>query len=158
MNAIRSRSKKRPNGRNESAARPRTAEKRKILVVDDDRFVIAIVTRALKDLDLEVISADTASRGAELLRKEGPRLDVCLLDIMLPDTSGIEACTEYRAIDSTLPIIFITSDDSSATAIEATKMGAYDHVLKPLKVLELKAIVEKAREVRRKMLVPVEMT
>ena len=129
-----------------------------MLVVDDDRSVIVLVKRALKDLDLEVLSADSAARGAEVIRDQGSRLDVCLLDIMLPDTSGIDACAEYQAIDPTLPIIFITSDDSSDTAIEATKMGAYDHVLKPLNVPELKALVEKAREVRRKMLVPVEMT
>ena len=128
-----------------------------ILVIDDDRTVIQMASRALSDEDTEIVSAADAAEGLKILAQRKPHVDACLLDIMLPDISGLEAFEEFRRLDGKLPIIFITSDDSSATAIEAMKKGAFDYVLKPLDLPELKNLVNKAVSIRRKMLIPVEM-
>ncbi len=129
-----------------------------ILVIDDDRTVVHMISRALGDEDTEVVSASDATKGLEILAERKPRIDVCLLDIMLPDISGLEAFEEFHRLDGKLPVIFITSDSSSGTAIEAMKKGAFDYVLKPLDLPHLKKIVTKAIVIRRKMLIPVEMS
>ena len=110
----------------------------KILVIDDDRMVVRLVSRWYEGTDFEVIAATTAEDGLEQVRRYRP--DVLLLDIMLPELSGLDAYEAIRAIDSKLPVIYITGHGSSEMAIEAMKLGAYDYLQKPLskdKVLEL---------------------
>lgn len=128
-----------------------------ILVVDDDRIVTELVSRALGDEKTEVIAVADAAQGLELLAARRPEIDVCLLDIMLPEINGLEALERFHQLDPKLPVIFITSDNSSATAIETMKKGAFDYVLKPLDLPALRRLVEKAVTIRRHMLVPVEM-
>lgn len=125
----------------------------KILVIDDDRMVVRLVSRWYEGTDFEVIAATTAEDGLEQVRRYRP--DVLLLDIMLPELSGLDAYEAIRAIDSKLPVIYITGHGSSEMAIEAMKLGAYDYLQKPLskdKVLEL---VGRAANMRRLMNVPV---
>jgi two-component system nitrogen regulation response regulator GlnG len=127
-------------------------------VVDDDRTIIHIVSKALGASGIEVLSARDAAEGLQVLASRAPDVDACLLDIMLPDLSGLDAFEQFQRADGKLPIIFITSDSSSGTAMEAMKKGAFDYVLKPIDLPELRGLIEKAVEIRRKMLVPVEMT
>jgi DNA-binding response OmpR family regulator len=87
-----------------------------VLVVDDDRTVREMITQAIGEPNLEVVSASDAANGLELLAKRKFQVDVCLLDIMLPDISGLDAFEEFHR-DAKLPIIFITGDSSSGTAI-----------------------------------------
>ena len=85
------------------------------------------------------------------------RPDVVLLDIMLPEGSGLEAVQKIQARDPKLPIIFITAGGTSDTTIEAMKLGAYDYLLKPLDLPKLRDLVERALEIRRLMQVRVEI-
>ena len=124
-----------------------------ILVIDDDRSICHLVTTALRQIDLDVVAAGSAAEGIEKIRTCSP--DVALLDVMLPDLSGLELLSQIQAVDPKLPVIFITSSSTSDTAIEATKRGAYDYVLKPLGVVTLQDHVRRALETRRMMLVPV---
>jgi two-component system nitrogen regulation response regulator GlnG len=126
-----------------------------LLVVDDDRTVLLLVKKAFKDSDLEVYTAGTAEEGMAALREHKP--DVLLLDIMLPEVSGIELAREIRQIDNRLPLIFITAMNDSDTAIEAMKMGAYDYLLKPLDIRQVRGLVERALETRRLMNSPVRL-
>lgn len=128
-----------------------------VLVVDDDRSIVHMISRALADSGIEVLPAASAAEGLEILKRRAAQIDACLLDIMLPDISGLEAFGELHRLDGRLPIIFITGDSSSDTAIEAMKKGAMDYVLKPLDLPRLRVLVNKAVEIRRKMLVPVEL-
>ena len=123
------------------------------LVIDDDRSVQHLVTQALKPLKVEVLTAATADEGLDLIRKRSP--DVVLLDIMLPETSGLELYRRVFDLDAKLPIIFITSVSSGETAIEAMKLGAYDYIHKPLDVEQLRDKVSQAIEIRRLMHEPV---
>ena len=126
-----------------------------LLAVDDDRSVLRIIERAFRDSPVAVLTASNVAEGLALATRE---IDVILLDIMLPDVSGLDAARTFQAIDSKLPIIFITGRGSSDTAIEAMKLGAYDYVLKPLDLAQLRELVQRALEVRRLMKVPVEFT
>jgi two-component system nitrogen regulation response regulator GlnG len=105
---------------------------------------------------VEVIAAGTAQDGLAILADRKP--DVVLLDILLPEISGLELFERIRAIDPKVPVLFITSLASSETAIRAMSLGAYDYLIKPLAVEQLRQLVGEALEIRRLMNTPVEMT
>ncbi len=125
----------------------------KLLVIDDDRSVRHIVSAAFRDLDVEVLPAATVQEGLELAKNE--MLDVILLDILLPDMSGLEAFQQLHKLVPKVPIIFITVGGTSDTAIEAMKLGAFDYLLKPLDLARIQELVLQAIEIRRLMNVPV---
>ena len=81
-----------------------------------------------------------------------------LLDIMLPQLSGLEAFDTIRQIDAKLPVIYITGHGSSEMAIESMKLGAYDYLQKPLDKAKLLDLVARAAEMRRMMSVPVSVS
>lgn len=124
----------------------------KILVVDDDRSVHLLVQKSLADI-AEVISATTAQEGLRLVAEQSP--DVVLLDIQLPDTNGLALFCQVHELDNRLPVIFITVDAGSETAIEAMQLGAYDYVGKPLRVQALASLVSRAITTRRMVSTPV---
>lgn len=126
-----------------------------ILVIDDDRSVRHLVSKAFVGDGVVVETAANVEDGLKLLAERRPAIDVCLLDIMLPGVSGLEAVERFQQLDPKLPIIFITSMNSSDTAIEAMSRGAYDYIVKPLDLSHLQELVSRAIEIRRKMLVPV---
>jgi two-component system nitrogen regulation response regulator GlnG len=125
----------------------------KVLAVDDDRTVLHVIGRWFEGSDTAVITAGTAREALQKVRDERP--DVLLLDIMLPQLSGLEACAAIREIDAKLPVIFITGHGSSEMAIESMKLGAYDYLLKPLEKGKVLEVVERAAEIRRLMSIPV---
>jgi DNA-binding NtrC family response regulator len=125
----------------------------RILVVDDDRMVRQLVVHCFGGSPIEVLEAATAEEGLSEIARHQP--DVVLLDVVLPDGSGLDALEQIHRLDSRLPVIFITILDSSETTIEAMKRGAYDYLLKPLSVVHVRELVEKALQIRRLMHVPV---
>ena len=82
------------------------------------------------------------------------RPDVVILDIDLPDQSGLEAFRRIHQVDPKIPVIFITGHGTTATAIEAMSLGAYEYLLKPLELDQLCDLVERAFEISRLMRVP----
>lgn len=127
----------------------------RILVIDDDRSVRHLIAKAFEDSDVEVVPAASAEEGMRLL--DGKQLDVVLLDILLPESSGLDLFEKIRSFDSKLPVIFITSLSSSDTAIKAMTLGAFDYLLKPLDLARIRDLVRQAIEIRRLMSIPVEM-
>ena len=126
-----------------------------LLVIDDDRAVPRLVNRAVEGSGIHVRWAASAAEALSQIHAHLP--DVVLLDVKLPETSGLEVFDSIRRIDQRLPVIFITGSDDSATAIEAMSKGAYDYVLKPLDLPALLELVEKAVETSRLMQVPVDL-
>ena len=126
-----------------------------ILVVDDDRSVVHLIKAAFKGASIEVLAAATASEGLKLLRSHKP--DVLLLDIMLPEVTGLELFAQIREVDESVPVIFITAGGESETAIEAMKLGAFDYLLKPLDVARVKHLVDQAFDIRRLTNEPVDV-
>ncbi len=126
-----------------------------VLVIDDDRAVVHFIRSAFKGMDVEVLAAATADEGLQLLRSGKP--DAMLLDILLPQTTGLKLFETIREIDANLPVIFITASGESDTAIEAMKLGAFDFLLKPLDVAKVKHLVDQALEIRRLTAIPVQV-
>src|SRR5579872_460222 len=124
-----------------------------ILVIDDDRATLHLMQQTFRDSGMTVMTAKTASQGLDIVAEHHP--DLVLLDVMLPDISGLEAFESIRRLDSRLPVIFITAGGTSDTAIEAVKVGAYDYLLKPLDVEQVRRLVGQALEMRRLMHVTV---
>src|SRR5262249_26969024 len=102
----------------------------KLLVIDDDSAVLVVFRRAFRDSELTVVTAQTAEDGLRAVVAEKP--DVIILDIQLPDMSGLELYGRIHRTDATIPVIFITASGSSDTAIQAMKLGAFEYIPKPL--------------------------
>ena len=125
----------------------------RILAIDDDRTVLRLIEKAFENANVEVTAVTNAEEGMQLLL-DG-EIDVCLLDIMLPEMNGLELAKKIRAVDARMPVIFITSMDDSDTAIEAMKLGAYEFCTKPLNITQVQDFVERAFNNRRLMRSPV---
>ena len=116
--------------------------KRKLLVIDDDRFFCDTVCAAFDDPGIEVLTAQTGARGLELCAASP--VDVVLLDQKLPDTNGIDFCAPILDCHDGTHIIFITAYPSFQNAVQAIKVGAYDYLSKPFEMDELLLTVNKA--------------
>jgi nitrogen regulation protein NR(I) len=124
----------------------------RLLVVDDEPNVQYSLVKSLQTGTLEVMTAGTARQGIDLVRTRSP--DVVILDVRLPDMSGLDAFHEIREIDPRLPVIIITAFATTETAIEAMKRGAFEYLLKPVDFRQLRELVTKAVELSRVRHVP----
>ncbi len=130
-----------------------TGEQVRVLVVDDEESVRNLLQRILEGAGYSVV---TAANGKEALYKMSlGEAEVVLMDIKMPEMSGIEALSKLTAESPDTCIIMVTSIVDTETAVEAMKLGAYDYILKPfdrddvvLKVL--KAIERWKRQLREK--------
>ncbi|HTU17394.1 MAG TPA: sigma-54 dependent transcriptional regulator [Gemmataceae bacterium] len=125
----------------------------RLLLVDDDPAVIPEqVRQAFPTPRHQVEVAGTGVEGLERVRAGSP--DVILLDLRLPDQSGLEVYQQIRQIDARIPVIFITLAKGADAAIEAMKQGAYDYLFKPLDLKQLRRVVAEALEVAQRMRTP----
>ncbi|MBI1345322.1 response regulator [bacterium] len=118
-----------------------------LLIVDDEPNIAFSIKECLDLPHLEFITASTARQGIALTREQQP--DVVLLDIRLPDLSGLDAFEKIREFDPRLPCILMTAFSRTETAIEAMRRGAFDYLVKPVDVMQLQNVVAKALEVSR---------
>jgi two-component system nitrogen regulation response regulator GlnG len=123
-----------------------------LLVVDDEPSILLAFQRAFGSAGVDVLTAETAADGLDLARRHRP--DVVILDIHLTDLSGMDALRQLREMDARRPVIFITGKSTTDTAIEAMKLGAYEYLLKPLELSQLRQVVHRALEISRLMHVP----
>ena len=114
----------------------------KLLIVDDEPNVCYSLEKVLSGSRLQVESLGTAREGIEAVRAASP--DVVILDVRLPDMSGLDAYQAIRQIDARLPVIVITAHGTTETAIEAMKLGAFEYLLKPLDLAQLREVVGRA--------------
>ena len=124
----------------------------RLLVIDDEPNIQYTVAETLGGDGLEVVAAGTARQGVELVRASRP--DVVLLDIRLPDFSGLEAFLRIREIDRRIPVIMMTAFTTTDTAIEAMRRGAFEYVVKPVDLGQLRDMVDRALEVSRLSRIP----
>jgi two-component system nitrogen regulation response regulator GlnG len=118
-----------------------------LLVDDDPDLILAQVTHALGPSGNRVAVARSGEDGLRQVAAQSP--DVILLDVHLPDLSGLEVYHRIRAIDARIPVVFVTSATAADTAIEAMKQGAYDYLFKPLDLGQLRRVVTQALELAR---------
>jgi nitrogen regulation protein NR(I) len=119
----------------------------KILVVDDESSVLAAFQDLLGTGGHEVATAQKAEKALE--RVEVDRFDLVVMDICLSGMDGLEALRRIKQKQPTLPVIVMTGHGTMQTAIEATKLGAFDYHLKPFDPAEMLAAIEKALESTR---------
>jgi two-component system nitrogen regulation response regulator GlnG len=108
--------------------------------------------RVFEENGVEVLTAATAAEGMQQVRERGP--DVVVLDLQLPDRSGLEVFREIRELDPKRPVVFITAHGTTETAIEAMKGGAFDYLVKPVDLDRLSQVLDRALEAARLMHVP----
>lgn len=114
-----------------------------ILVVDDEPDIRQLISEILEDEGYRVEVAENAERAREIYRQRKPNL--VLLDIWMPGLDGISLLKEWRSTNSLSgPVIMMSGHGTIETAVEATKLGAYDFIEKPLSLAKLLLTIENA--------------
>ncbi len=117
-----------------------------VLVIDDEPVLQDVLGSLLKGDGFDYLQATTAADGLQILREE--EVDVVLLDLMLPDRSGLDLLPDIKELDPRLPVVVITAYSSVESAIEAMRRGAFHYVPKPFKNEEVLHLVHRAAERR----------
>ena len=110
----------------------------KILVVDDEKLLVKGVKFNLENEGYQVDTGYDGNEAVELARNGG--YDLIILDVMMPELDGLEACMRIREF-STVPIIFLTARGEDMDKVIGFEYGADDYITKPFNILELKARV-----------------
>jgi DNA-binding NtrC family response regulator len=121
-----------------------TPEKRRILIVDDERPILLTLEALLQRHGYEVDTAATASLGLKSLKNTAPA--VVLLDLQLPDADGLQTLDQIKTEFPDIEVIILTAHDSLNNAIESIKRGAFHFISKPYAPEELLSLVDKALE------------
>lgn len=120
-----------------------------ILIVDDDHQLRGSFEKLLYQ-DGHTVRTASSGEAAVSLVKSG-RFDLIIMDVRLPGMDGLQTFKVIREIEPLLPVIIMTAFGTTETAIEATKMGAFDYILKPFNIPEMLDLIEKAVEAGRFM-------
>jgi two-component system nitrogen regulation response regulator GlnG len=123
-----------------------------LLVIDDEQSVRYSFQRVFEGNGVTVLTARTGQDGLQQIREKDP--DVVVLDLQLPDRSGLEVFKDIHALDAKRPVIFITAHGTTETAIEAMKLGAFDYLVKPVDLEKVSQVLTRAYEAARLMQVP----
>src|SRR5215217_6482878 len=115
---------------------------RKIALIEDDSDLYALLKYNLEKEGFALVGAQTGKGAIELCRRERP--DLILLDIMLPDSDGLDICKGIRNHPELahIPVIFLTARGSETDRIVGLELGASDYVVKPFFVRELIARIK----------------
>ncbi len=124
-----------------------------ILIVEDDAMVVQGLEETLKAEHFNVLCALTGERGRMLAKRE--RLDLILLDLILPDMSGENICRELRKAGLNTPIMILTSKKEEMDQVLLLEMGADDYVTKPFSprvlVARIHALLRRKAEISRQI-------
>jgi DNA-binding response OmpR family regulator len=123
----------------------------KILYVEDELFLGKIVKESLESRGFTVQMLEDGSQVLAAFNTMQP--DICVLDVMLPNRNGFELAADIRAINTTVPIIFLTAKTQTDDVVMGFKLGANDYIRKPFSIEELIVRIENALRIQ-----PVETT
>ena len=119
----------------------------RILIVDDDRSIRELLSMHLEERGFGVLSASTGAEGSRIAAETPPAAIV--LDMRLPDASGIDLIPELKKHAAEAPVLMITAHHDMATTILAMKAGAFDYIHKPIDIRAFDIALDRALEVRR---------
>src|SRR5438477_1179875 len=119
----------------------------RILIVDDDRSIRELLSMHLEERGFGVISAATGAEGFRMAEESSPAAIV--LDMRLPDASGIDLIPELKKRAAEAPVLMITAHHDMATTILAMKAVAFDYIHKPIDIRAFDIALDRALEVRR---------
>jgi nitrogen regulation protein NR(I) len=125
------------------------------LIIDDDDQLRKSFEKLLIEEGYAVQSAPSGETGLKRIKEAIP--DLVILDMRLPGMNGLEVFQAIHEIEPKLPVIIMTAYGTTETAIEATKMGAFDYLLKPFDIPEMLGVIEQALDASRFMRSPVDM-
>ncbi|GAB4155912.1 MAG: response regulator transcription factor [Winogradskyella sp.] len=111
------------------------AEKIKLLLAEDEAALGQIIKESLETRDFEVILCDNGEKAFEKYNSE--HAEILVLDVMMPKKDGFTLAKEIRAIDDTIPIIFLTAKSQTADVVEGFSIGGNDYLKKPFSMEEL---------------------
>lgn len=123
-----------------------------ILLIDDEPAIQHAFRRAFRAPEVTLSAATTCREGVAAFEEHRP--DVVVLDVHLPDATGLETFQRLHAIDARVPIVLITGHGTTELAIAAMKEGAFDFLLKPLELADVRDLVNKAIRSSQLMRVP----
>lgn len=126
-----------------------TEARQTVLIIDDEKDVHYSFRRLLEKEPLDILSAESGDEGIRQARKSQP--DLVVMDIRMGQTNGLDTLKELRQINPKQVVIMMTAYGTSQTAIEAMKLGAYDYVLKPFDIPQLKELLFEALNAARAM-------
>src|SRR5262245_22301290 len=129
--------------------------KTRVLLIEDDAGITVTLQRLLAREGHEVLIEKRGDTGLD--RAASERIDVVLCDLKLPGLSGLDLVRELHAVKPRLPIILMTAHGTTDTAIEATRLGAFDYLVKPFNMPDLLEAVSKALATSRLMSDPVSL-
>jgi two-component system response regulator AtoC len=119
----------------------------KILIIDDEDCIREVFSQLLKEKSYLVEEAETGNQGIEIARRFNP--DIIILDMNLPDVSGMDVLSFVKESNLPAEVVIITAYGTIKNALEATKLGAYDYLEKPVDNEELLLVVSRALEIKR---------
>ena len=118
--------------------------KKRILIVEDESTLRTALFRVMGRQGHQVVTASTSAEAHQLGLNGGQIFDLVLLDVHLPDASGLELLKAFRAQSPETQILILTGQGTVEMAVEATKMGAFHFMTKPFHLDELMSLVERA--------------
>jgi two-component system, NtrC family, response regulator HydG len=121
-----------------------TNTNKKLVVVDDDMVIQELLVAYFRPKGYDVITFSDAESALLASKNKNSKWDILISDLQLPQMSGLDFIESLKKIRPELPIIFITATNSVETAIKAIENGAYDFILKPIHLAQLKISVERA--------------
>ncbi len=116
----------------------------KILVADDDTNLRKVLANELSEEGFEVDTAESGTKAIDLFGND--EYDILLLDLTMPGLGGLDVLKKIKALELPTEVVILTGNATVPTAVEAMKLGAYDYLTKPFKLMELKTVLAKAYE------------
>ncbi len=126
-----------------------------ILIIDDDDQLRTSFEKLLAEEGYEVKGAASGEKGLKMISPDSP--DLVILDMRLPGMNGFEAFQAIHQIEPKLPVIIMTAFGTTETAIKATKLGAFDYILKPFEIPDMLLVIKEALKAGHFMRSPVDM-
>jgi DNA-binding NtrC family response regulator len=121
------------------------SEKRRVLIVDDDRDIVTIVSTILGGRGWDIKAAYNGREALEAVTLSKP--DIILLDIMMPEMNGIEVLKRIKKIDTDARIIMITAFGDVESYLDSMELGAYEYINKPFETDELLEMIDRVAAV-----------
>jgi putative two-component system response regulator len=111
----------------------------RVLIVDDEADIRALLIRYLDDCGYECIAAGDAKEAFEQMNSQS--LDLAITDISMPGKNGISLLHEIKNLDDSIPVVMMTGNDDPQSVMDALKMGADDYILKPFDLHNIASVI-----------------
>ncbi|MFH1905508.1 MAG: sigma-54 dependent transcriptional regulator [bacterium] len=121
--------------------------KNKILIIDDEKSMLEFLSIMLTKDGFSVATSDMGQEGINMFKNT--HFDLVIIDIKMPEVSGIDVLKSIRSYDTSAVVLMITAYASVDTAIEAMKLGAFDYIAKPFKIERIRVVIGKALQQRK---------